>query len=30
MLRRKIDKGYDQPLIHTIIGTGYMFSLNKP
>jgi two-component system copper resistance phosphate regulon response regulator CusR len=30
MLRRKIDKGFDKPLIHTIIGTGYMFSLNKP
>ena len=30
MLRRKIDKGFENPLIHTIIGTGYMFSLNKP
>lgn len=30
MLRRKIDKGFENPLIHTIIGTGYMFSLTKP
>jgi len=22
-LRRKIDKGFSQPLIHTVIGTGY-------
>jgi DNA-binding response OmpR family regulator len=25
-LRRKIDKGFETPLIHTIIGVGYMFS----
>ena len=30
MLRRKMDKGFDSPLIHTIVGTGYMFSLRKP
>ena len=24
MLRRKLDKGFDQRLIHTVIGTGYM------
>lgn len=30
MLRRKIDKGFEGPLIHTIIGRGYMFSLTKP
>jgi DNA-binding response OmpR family regulator len=29
-LRRKIDKGFESPLIHTIIGTGYMFSMNRP
>jgi DNA-binding response OmpR family regulator len=30
MLRRKIDKGFDTPLIHTVIGTGYIFSDQKP
>lgn len=30
MLRRKVDKGFETPLIHTIIGRGYMFSLTKP
>lgn len=30
MLRRKVDKGFEAPLIHTIIGRGYMFSLTKP
>lgn len=29
-LRRKIDKGFDHPLIHTIIGVGYMFSSQGP
>lgn len=29
-LRRKIDKGFDKPLIHTIIGAGYMFSAEPP
>lgn len=29
MLRRKIDKGFESPLIHTIIGTGYVFSANR-
>lgn len=29
-LRRKLDKGFDKPLIHTIIGVGYMFSKNPP
>ncbi|MBC7772031.1 MAG: response regulator transcription factor [Pyrinomonadaceae bacterium] len=24
-LRRKIDKGFDKPLIHTMIGVGYLF-----
>jgi two-component system OmpR family response regulator len=24
-LRRKIDRGYGRPLIHTTIGTGYRF-----
>jgi two-component system copper resistance phosphate regulon response regulator CusR len=26
MLRRKIDKGFDRRLIHTVIGAGYMLS----
>lgn len=26
MVRRKIDKGFDQPLIHTVIGSGYVLS----
>jgi DNA-binding response OmpR family regulator len=30
MLRRKIDKEFEYPLIHTVVGTGYMFSPNKP
>ncbi len=30
MLRRKIDKGFDTALIHTVIGTGYVFSDQKP
>ncbi|MEX2217940.1 MAG: response regulator transcription factor [Phycisphaerales bacterium] len=30
MLRRKIDKGFDTPLIHTVIGTGYLFSDQRP
>jgi DNA-binding response OmpR family regulator len=25
-LRNKIDKGFDRPLIHTVIGTGYVLS----
>jgi len=29
-LRRKIDKGFETPLIHTIIGVGYMFSSSGP
>jgi DNA-binding response OmpR family regulator len=29
-LRRKIDKGRDQPLIHTVIGAGYMLSAEPP
>lgn len=29
-LRRKIDKGYDKPLIHTVIGAGYMLSAETP
>lgn len=29
-LRRKLDKGFDVPLIHTIIGAGYMFSSESP
>jgi DNA-binding response OmpR family regulator len=30
MLRRKIDRGFPSPLIHTIVGTGYMFGESKP
>lgn len=30
MLRRKIDRGFETPLIHTVIGTGYIFSQHKP
>jgi len=26
MLRRKIDKGFDKPLIHTVIGSGYVLT----
>jgi DNA-binding response OmpR family regulator len=29
-LRRKLDKGFGNPLIHTIIGVGYMFSTEGP
>lgn len=29
-LRRKLDKGFDPQLIHTIIGVGYMFSSEGP
>ena len=29
-LRRKIDKGFDKPLIHTVIGAGYMLSAEPP
>jgi DNA-binding response OmpR family regulator len=30
MLRRKIDKDFDMPLIHTVIGAGYMLSVEPP
>lgn len=29
-LRRKIDRGFEPPLIHTVIGTGYMLSIEGP
>lgn len=29
-LRRKIDKGFEKPLIHTVIGAGYMLSAAPP
>ena len=29
-LRQKVDKGFLQPLIHTVRGSGYMFSEHKP
>jgi DNA-binding response OmpR family regulator len=29
-LRKKIDRGFSTPLIHTIRGSGYMFSEEKP
>lgn len=28
-LRSKIDKGFDQPLIHTVVGTGYALSTKR-
>jgi DNA-binding response OmpR family regulator len=30
MLRRKIDKGFEKPLIHTVIGAGYVLSAEGP
>jgi two-component system, OmpR family, copper resistance phosphate regulon response regulator CusR len=30
MLRRKIDRGFDRRLIHTVIGAGYMLSAEGP
>jgi DNA-binding response OmpR family regulator len=29
-LRRKIDRDYEKPLIHTVIGTGYTLSADPP
>lgn len=29
LLRRKLDKGHEKPLIHTIVGTGYTFSTTR-
>lgn len=29
-LRNKIDKGFEKPLIHTVIGTGYVLSADGP
>jgi DNA-binding response OmpR family regulator len=29
-LRQKIDKGFSKPLVHTIRGSGYMFSEERP
>lgn len=29
-LRNKVDKGFDQDLIHTVIGTGYVLSEESP
>ena len=29
-LRNKIDRGFDAPLIHTIRGSGYLFSDEAP
>jgi DNA-binding response OmpR family regulator len=29
-LRNKIDRGFDKPLIHTVIGTGYLLSADGP
>lgn len=29
-LRRKVDQGFDRPLLHTVIGSGYMLSAEKP
>lgn len=30
MLRKKVDKGFDRSLIHTVVGTGYMLSEQDP
>lgn len=30
MLRRKIDRGAPNPLIHTVVGTGYLFGEQRP
>jgi DNA-binding response OmpR family regulator len=30
MLRRKIDRAFSHPLIHTVIGTGYVLSATDP
>ena len=30
MLRRRVDKGFDRQLIHTVIGAGYMLSADPP
>jgi heavy metal response regulator len=30
MLRRKVDRGFDKRLIHTVIGTGYVLSAEPP
>lgn len=30
MLRRKVDKGFSNPVIHTIVGTGYAFGEKPP
>jgi two-component system, OmpR family, copper resistance phosphate regulon response regulator CusR len=30
MLRRKLDRGFEKKLIHTVIGTGYMLSAERP
>ena len=29
-LRQKVDKGFDYPLIHTVRGSGYVFSERQP
>jgi DNA-binding response OmpR family regulator len=29
-LRRKMDRGFDRPLIHTVTGTGYVMALEHP
>ena len=28
-LRRKLDKDFEKPLIHTVIGTGYVLSTER-
>lgn len=28
-LRNKVDKGFEQPLIHTVVGTGYVLSTER-
>jgi two-component system OmpR family response regulator len=28
-LRSKVDKGFDEPRIHTVVGTGYVLSTER-
>jgi DNA-binding response OmpR family regulator len=30
MLRRKMDRGFEQRVIHTVIGTGYVLQMEEP
>jgi DNA-binding response OmpR family regulator len=30
MLRRKMDRGFEKRVIHTVIGTGYVLQMEEP